>query len=278
MLAMRPHMPPFEPRPGEGVRYPNVVQMFEARARKTPERPALRYKRDGTWRTVTWRGWLEAAREVAAGLRAECGLVRGDRVALISETRCEWALLDLAIAVAGAISVPVYPSLTGERVAHIVRDSGCVVALCETPLHLARLARHLRDDDPLRVAVVFEDTCHVPPREGGGTLHLSQVPAEPGHVRRLRLDDLRARGRAVVAEDLAVARALDGVRDEVTLGDTFTHVYTSGTTGELKGVVLTHENLVFESWAVRNVVPVDESDEQLLVLPCLLYTSDAADD
>src|SRR5690606_34680700 len=63
------------------------------------------------------------------------------------------------------------------------------------------------------------------------------------------------------------AAELDEVRGSLTLSDAWTWVYTSGTTGHPKGVELTHENIVYESWAIKNVVPVDETDEHLLVLP-----------
>src|SRR5690606_32478758 len=56
--------PSFAPRPAEGLNYPNVMQMFLGRVRKTPELTALRFKRDGLWRPLTWRGWEQAAREL----------------------------------------------------------------------------------------------------------------------------------------------------------------------------------------------------------------------
>ncbi len=121
----------FEPRPAEGLNYPNLVQLFAARVRRTPHAPALRHKSASTWKTLTWTQWWEAAREVAAGLIATFGLRAGDTVAICAPTRVEWILADLAVAMAGAISVPIYPSLTEDNVRYILADSGCTLLLAD---------------------------------------------------------------------------------------------------------------------------------------------------
>ena len=80
----------FQPRPAEGLKYPNIVRMFEARLARSPHGPALRHKVAGVWRTVTWKQWWDEAREVAAGLVAAHGIAPGDTVAVLSPTRVEW--------------------------------------------------------------------------------------------------------------------------------------------------------------------------------------------
>ena len=68
----------FVPRPAEGLAYPNVVAMFRARVERSAQQPALRFKRAGAWKTLSWKQWFEAAREMAAGLHI-LGVRRGDR-------------------------------------------------------------------------------------------------------------------------------------------------------------------------------------------------------
>ena len=220
----------FTPRPAEGLKHPNVVRMFEARLGRSPHGPALRHKSGGVWRTLSWKQWWDAASEVAAGLIDEHDLKLGDAVAILAPTRIEWIIADLALCIAGAISVPIYPSLTDNHVGYILEDSSCRVVLAD---HARRL-----DGVKPQVPIVAMDT---------------------------GWDDLRAAGRRMLRRDG------DGILRqriaELDLETTLTHVYTSGTTGEPKGVVLTHKNLVYEAWAIKNVVPVDETDEQLLVLP-----------
>jgi long-chain acyl-CoA synthetase len=240
----------FVPRPAEGLGYPNLVRMFEARVERSAHLPALRHKESGAWRTLTWRQWWVAARELAAGMRRELGLARGDTVGIVAETRLEWILCDLALAMAGAISVPIYPSLTPEHVNYILGDAGCVALFVDSTRRLEGLARPGSGKlEALRDIVSFDE----PPADG---------PDRVSSFRQL----IRA-GAKVLADDVTMGAALDELAGDLALGDPFTHVYTSGTTGVPKGVELTHKNLVYEAWAIKNVVPVDDTDEQLLVLP-----------
>jgi len=225
----------FVPAPAEGLNHPNVIQLFAARAKRTPDLPALRFKRQGIWRALTWRDWFQASEAVAAGLLG-LGVERGQRVAIMAPSCVEWAVCDLAIALAGAVSVPIYPSVTAEQAAYILRDSGAVAAI----------VGDLADAERLRGAGV---AVHFVIIEGVG----------PGS-----LDALQAVGEAALVE---FRPTLATVAAETTLAEPFTFVYTSGTTGVPKGVVLTHKNVVYEAWAIKNVVAADQADEQLMVLP-----------
>jgi long-chain acyl-CoA synthetase len=232
----------FVPQPAEGLNHPNALAMVAARVQRTPDLPALRYKHRGTWHTLQWRDWHQASRAIAAALIARHGVARGDRIAIIARTRVEWALVDLAIAMAGAISVPIYPSVTPEQAAFIVRDSGATLAFADGPAWAAKLrGRSL----PLRHTFCFDD-------DGA---HGDDSSA---------FDALQAAGEQALAE---AAAQLDALAEAIQPGDDWTWVYTSGTTGRPKGAILSHRNVVYEAWAIKSVIAADRSDEQLLVLP-----------
>jgi len=242
---MQGSAPDHVPRPAEGPRHRNVVAMFAARARRSAHQPALRSKDGGVWRTMSWAQWEEASRSLAAGL-LRLGIARGERVGLLSRTRREWVLADLAIAMAGAVSVPVYPSLAPDQAQAILVDSGAVALVVEDAEALAALAAaKARGELPaLRLAIAMEPT-----PVGSGL---------PVHAWAELL------GRAPTPEE---AGRLDALAEDLGPDDELTYVYTSGATGEPKGAVLCHRNLVYEAWALKNVVPLDHTDEQLLVLP-----------
>jgi long-chain acyl-CoA synthetase len=163
-----------------------------------------------TWIDVTNAEFLADVRAVAKGLMAS-GVDLGERVAIMSKTRYEWAVTDFAIWTAGAVSVPIYETSADLQVSWIVKDAGCAAMILETPAH-ARILAGLQADLP--------DLRHVWQIDAGG------------------LDKLRAAGHEITDE------ALEARRNQVGRGDVATIIYTSGTTGRPKGCQLTHDNFM----------------------------------
>lgn len=255
----------FVPRPAEGLHHRNVLAMFGARVHRSAHQPALRYKVGGVWRTMSWAQWDEAARALAASLLRQ-GITRGDRVAIVLRTCREWVVADLAIAMAGAVSVPVYPSLAPDQTQAILADSGAVAMVVEeaTGLEVVREAHARGELRSLRLAVVVDGPIPVSPAPGAVEGQPdAQLDAQPD----AQLDV--GAWSAMVGEPPTpeLSARLDALAAEIGPEDEMTYVYTSGATGEPKGAVLCHRNLVYEAWAIKNVVPVRHTDEQLLVLP-----------
>jgi long-chain acyl-CoA synthetase len=193
----------------------------------------------------------------------------GERVAIMAQSCLEWILLDVAVTLMGCVSVPIYPTVTGEEAVFILRDAGCSVAIVADEANWERLVSLPasptesmwgpggRADLPesLRGVVLMRgekdsdsavSSGHsLPVRVLTGVERLGRDRLEEGSLRQ------RLRERAWAAD----------------LGDPFSIVYTSGTTGRAKGVVISHRNIVYEAWAIRSTIAVDRSDEQLLILP-----------
>jgi long-chain acyl-CoA synthetase len=244
--------PDLVPRPTEGLHHRNLMAMFAARVQRSAHQPALRHKDGGVWRTTSWARWEETSRALAAGL-VRLGVVRGERVAVLSRTRREWVVADLAIAMAGAVSVPVYPSLAAAETRAILADSGSVAAVLEDAEALAVVAgAKARGELPaLRLVILIE---------ASPTTASDRAPTNALALHAW--DDLVA--QAPTPEEDAQLAALAA---EIGPEDELTYVYTAGATGEPKGAVLCHRNMVYEAWALKNVVPLSHTDEQLLVLP-----------
>jgi long-chain acyl-CoA synthetase len=175
---------------------------------------AIRFPRDGRWQEWTYQQLGQRARNLALGLAAR-GIGRGDRVALLGETRPEWTLADCAILCAGATVVPIYHTSSPEEVAHVLSDSGARLVIAENADQLAKVDA-VRDRCPaLREAISID------PVDGVASIaELERVGAERDP-----------------AEAVALAHAASG-------DDVATIVYTSGTTGPPKGCLLTHANLL----------------------------------
>jgi long-chain acyl-CoA synthetase len=201
-----------------------------------PHAVAFCKRSSGGWADVTNAEFLADVRAVAKGLMAS-GIGLGERVAIMSKTRYEWALTDFAIWTAGAVSVPIYETSAMEQVAWIVKDAGCAGVILETPTHAAVLAGAQDDLPELR------DVWQI---DAGG------------------LEALKAAGREITDD------AVEARRSQVTRSDVATIIYTSGTTGRPKGCQLSHDNFMAlaENTTERMKVVLGADDAStLLFLP-----------
>ncbi|HET7747227.1 MAG TPA: long-chain fatty acid--CoA ligase [Vicinamibacteria bacterium] len=196
-----------------------LTDLYFHAIRSHPKAAALRYKAGGEWKDISSEELRRAVEEVSMGLR-ELGVGPGDRVALLSENRPEWAMVDLAALCAAAVDVPIYPSLPGSQVAYILKDSGAKVLFVSTAAQ-ARKAAEVRAQTP--------ELQHVIAFDGGGGTGVTTFA------------ELRARGRDALAAD---RHAVEARAKSLGPDDVATIIYTSGTTGDPKGVMLTHWNIV----------------------------------
>ena len=215
---------------------------FDAVEQHASQPAAFRYKAGGVWTPVPHREAAERVRAIALGLR-ELGIKEGDRVAILAETRLEWALVDYACLCARAADVPIYPTLPANQVEYMLRDSGAAAVFCSTAAQLAKVVQ-LRSGLPaLKHVIVFEPDAR---RDGAITLA-----------------DVEAKGRAATARYAGFKDEAVAVRPD----DLATLIYTSGTTGTPKGVMLSHNNLWSNVVASVEALRLTGGDSCLACLP-----------
>ncbi len=213
------------------------------RAVREHDKPVMfRRKIDGRWVDMSTREFDTAVREIAAGLLVY-GVNVGDRVALLSENRVEWAMVDMATLLIGSINVPIYPTLLAEHISFILGDSEPVAVFCSTAAQVAKLDGSLGRIPSLRHLVSFE-------------------PADRANA--MTLDKLRELGRVNLASQ---NDEIDRRANAVEPDDVATLIYTSGTTGKPKGVMLTHGNVTGNVLAGLQVLDVHPTDTCLSFLP-----------
>jgi long-chain acyl-CoA synthetase len=219
--------------------YRNLAELHRRQAERFGPRVALRYKRHGLYHDYRWVQYRADAAACAAAL-IDAGVRPGERVGLVSENRLEWLVADLGILAAGAVNVPPHAPLPAKQVQFQLGDSGASWLIVSSREQLDKV-RSVRAELPaLRGVVVFDGSA-------GGD---GAAPWE-GFLQRGRL--LLSR----LADEVARREAALGADDLATI------MYTSGTTGNPKGVMLTHGNLL--SNAVATVEAGGAGPEDLLL-------------
>jgi long-chain acyl-CoA synthetase len=180
---------------------------------------AMLYRESGKWMPISS---LEFSRKVAGtaqGLQ-ELDVCKGDRVAILSENRPEWSIADFAILLLGAVTVPVYATLTPEQTAYTLRDSGATVVFVSTELQLRKVQAVLAQTQIRKIVVM--DRIQIPSDLAATCLLMDQFTAHGVTALDPQTESL---ARSIQPDDLA------------------TIIYTSGTTGTSKGAMLTHGNM-----------------------------------
>ena len=202
---------------------------------------------DGVITGDSTRDWFDRMRDLSLGF-GSLGVGAGDRVVIMSESRPEWLLADFAILTRGAVTVPVYSTLTAQQARYIVQDAGARVAIVSTREQLEKL-QSVRHQLPSLEAIVAFDA------------------PETTSASVMRLDEVIARGHARMMGEWGIAREFRDRAREIRPEQLATIIYTSGTTGEPKGVMLSHRNLISNLVAGHSVNPVDHEDVSLSFLP-----------
>ncbi len=209
----------------------------------------LRHCQEKGFRDYSTDDLFEKTRALSIGL-AELGVRAGDRVAIISESRPEWAIADLAILTAGAVTVPVYPTQSSPQVRYILQDAGVKIAIVSNLVQVEKVRSTWADLPELEAVVPIDSEA---------------VVRDDDRIRPM--DEIEALGRWKQEEDpLAAERYRTSVlmRGEHELA---TIVYTSGTSGEPKGVMLTHANMLSNVRATKIDLEMTDQDLALSFLP-----------
>src|SRR5918992_1512009 len=217
-----------------------IADLIELAAERYGDSPAVRYKRDGEWRDVSYTELGAIVSEIGRGL-IDLGIQPGDRVAILCQTRPDWTYASFGITSTGAVAVPIYPTNSPEECQWVAGNGEARAIVCENAEQVAKI-RAVQNDLPALETVIVID----PSGDVGDAIPL---------------DDVRERGRGRDAAELS-ERAHAATREQ-----TYTIIYTSGTPGPPKGCVLSHGNYRDVVTMVEKDAVVEAGDVAYLFLP-----------
>ena len=246
---------PFRPRPvatpgdallAASMTPPTIPQLLADSRARFGDNVAYQQKSEGQWQRLTFEATYAQAREFAAGLIA-MGIHKGDRVAIVCENGLSWATGYFGISMAGGIAVPLYYELKAGEIEEMARRSGAKLMIAS-----GRVLEKLGDRPGGVERVILV---------GAGAGRPGQAP---GFLRRARADVLPFDEVARLATDESRAEL---ERRRVEPEDIASIVFTSGTSGGMKGVMLSHRNFTANIEQIRRTITLDERDRIVLVLP-----------
>ncbi len=224
----------------------NLVSIFFSQAGLKGDTVALKCRDGGGYREISWKEYAAKVRRLSAAM-VDLGIEEGDRVAIFSYNSPEWAITDLASLSARAMVVPIYFRSSASQVQYIMLDSGAKSIMAGNKEQLDTVLSIRKELPELKFILIPDSIALAAPRGDPMILSCSEA-INRGDANRLK-------------------EAVSARMDRIDENDTATIVYTSGTTGEPKGVMLTHRNLISNVRADMVVVSLTDRDVGLSFLP-----------
>lgn len=216
-----------------------LITFFEKAVQEHGDQPALAHKpKGGTYQDITYSEFGESVNAFSKGLKT-LGVEKGDRVAILSENRPEWAISDFGILKAGAVNVPMFSTLTSAQVGYILKDSGAKIICVSTDEQLEKVNSITQELPALERIIIYNEMEDEIPEGVSQFVDVCKLGKE---------SDFQ----------------LESYSEEEEIA---TIIYTSGTTGNPKGVMLTHANFISNYNAAKSLIDVSNTDVLLSFLP-----------
>ena len=223
---------------------------------KYSDRIALRSKEDGEWVSYTYGELKDVSTELALGF-IEIGIGKdgefGDRVVILTENRPEFVITDLALKQIGAITSPAHKEYTASEIKYNLLDSGAKSIVVSTDKHLSKVLSLSPEDVPLLEHIIITDPHTLSPATRNAVAKDKRVISLDGLLNLVKSDAVRAE--------------LKRRRENISPDDVVTLIYTSGTTSDPKGVMLTSENLLAGLGMIEDIVDLPDPYVAVNILP-----------
>ncbi len=218
-----------------------IPQLFLQAVNTYRKKNAFRVKKDGRYTDISHQEVFTKVHHAALALLS-LRLSKGDRIAVLSESRPEWMIADLAILSAGCINVPIYVTVPASQIEYILKDSEARAVFVSDAKQLEKILELRPKLSALQYVITFDSHCHIP--------------------EIIKLDNLIKSGASVPH-----SKSYDEMISTIARSDWASIVYTSGTTGDPKGAILTHWNFVSNATTCASLIGINPADVSLSFLP-----------
>ncbi len=223
----------------------SICHHFLAARSRPSQQAAFKFKRQSLWNSLTWTEAFSQSSQLALALQS-LGLSWGDRVAILSATRYEWGLFDMATMGCGAVTVPIYQSTLPEELAYILNNCQAKILVLEDLSQWEKWQKVQSTVPSVEQVILLEGEVKSSAKKWIGYSRLLQEGQE-----------LESRAPEEFAKSI----------QKIKPSDLATIIYTSGTTGQPKGVVLTHTQIMSEVTEAFSAMGVGPEDSSLIFLP-----------
>lgn len=224
------------------MKYTSMVDMFKKSSEAFAEQPALSYKANGVFKSISYKKYYERSLMNARGLK-RLGVKSGDKVTILSENNVNWVVADMGVALSGAISVPIYATNTPNMVEYVLNHSGAETIFISTRAQYEKLLEIYKNVPSLKNVISFDRFLGEP-----------ELPVKT-------IDQVCELSMELTLEE---RESLEANIINIKGDDIHTIIYTSGTTGDPKGVMLTNNNLLYDIHYGSQKVPDLKSGDRLL--------------
>lgn len=220
----------------------NVLNIFYDGVNRYQNRVFLRTRKPDGWKDISWNQIADQVQALASYL-IDFGLTKGDMVSLYSANRPEWAVADLATLSCACVDATIYPTNSAPEAAYVINDSKSIICFCEGKFQVDNLLAEKENMPTLKKVIVFDD---------------------PGYEDDLVIsfENALAQGRSNLQKETINKRIAS-----IQGSDLMTLIYSSGTTGQPKGVMLSHSNIMFIVLNFNMMQKLAEGHTVLSLLP-----------
>ncbi len=226
----------------------NLYDLFDSLEKYYNENPVIKYRRgDGDWKGIYPDELKKTVYKIAMGLDS-LGLSKGDKVCLMNQTNHYWTLIDFAIEIMGMVNVPIYPTLTGEQINYIVNHSEGKVFFIQNNELYSKFSHTDEEFNNVKKLIFIESD--YPPSNENNIMTLNKlISLGEENLKQKGIEYIKERGKSIDSNELASI------------------LYTSGTTGEPKGVMLSHLNFISNAYGAYEKLELPKYNNTIVFLP-----------